>query len=224
MNRLIGRWARFWMRFSGPGRIGRFACGLAGIFHPPFFGRVPLASIRGNGYFSPRSSIYHSHLRLGDKVFVGDGALIYEDVGGGNIELGDGVHLHRGTALQTGMGGSVVIGNDTHIQPRCQLSAYKGSINIGSQVEIAPNCSFYPYDHGVAVGKPIGRQVLQAGAGIVIGDGVWLGVGVIVLNGVRIGKGAVIGAGSVVSKDIPDMAIAVGVPAKVIRYRGELSS
>ena len=222
MNSLIRRWTRFWMRFSGTGRLGRAACGLAGVFHPPFFGRVPLASLRGNGYFSPSSSIHHSDLVLGNNLFVGDRVLIYEDAGGGRIELGAGVHVHRDTAIQTGAGGKVVIGDNTHIQPRCQLSAYKGSISIGQQVEIAPNCSFYPYDHGMAADTPIGRQALLAGD-IVIEDGVWLGVGVIVLNGVRIGKGAVIGAGSVVSKNIPDMAVAVGVPAKVVKYRSDAS-
>jgi acetyltransferase-like isoleucine patch superfamily enzyme len=45
---------------------------------------------------------------------------------------------------------------------------------------------------------------------------------VIVLDGVRIGKGAVIGAGSVVNRDIPDEAIAVGNPARVIKMRSSL--
>lgn len=53
-------------------------------------------------------------------------------------------------------------------------------------------------------------------------DGAWLGVGVIVLGGVRIGAGAVIGAGSVVTQDVPDGAIAVGVPARVVKMRSEL--
>ena len=54
---------------------------------------------------------------------------------------------------------------------------------------------------------------------ILIDDHVWLGHWVIVLPGVRIGKHAIIVAGAVVIKDVPDYAIAVGVPAKVIRYR-----
>jgi hypothetical protein len=54
---------------------------------------------------------------------------------------------------------------------------------------------------------------------VVIGNDVWIGHGAIVLPGVTIGTGAAIGAGAVVSRDIPDFAIAVGVPAKVIRYR-----
>ena len=52
-----------------------------------------------------------------------------------------------------------------------------------------------------------------------IGNDVWIGTNVTIKAGVRIGHGAVIGMGSVVVKDIPDYAIAVGCPARVIRYR-----
>ena len=54
-----------------------------------------------------------------------------------------------------------------------------------------------------------------------IGNDVFIGGNVTVLDGVPIGDGAVIGAGAVVSKDIPPYAIAVGVPAKVVKYRFE---
>lgn len=52
-----------------------------------------------------------------------------------------------------------------------------------------------------------------------IGNDVWIGHNVTVLAGVNIGTGACIGAGAVVTKDIPPYAIAVGVPARVIKYR-----
>ena len=62
----------------------------------------------------------------------------------------------------------------------------------------------------------------QSGGDIVIDDDALLGVAVIVLDKVRIGKGAVIGAGSVVTRDVPDGAIATGVPARVVKMRSEL--
>lgn len=53
----------------------------------------------------------------------------------------------------------------------------------------------------------------------IIGNDVFIGANVTVLDGVRIADGAVIGAGAVVVDDIPPYAIAVGVPAKVVKYR-----
>lgn len=52
-----------------------------------------------------------------------------------------------------------------------------------------------------------------------IGNDVWIGQNAVIMAGVNIGDGAVIGSGAVVTKDVPDYAIAVGVPAKVIKYR-----
>ena len=53
----------------------------------------------------------------------------------------------------------------------------------------------------------------------VLGSDVWIGANAVVLQGVKIGTGAVIGAGAVVTKDIPEYAVAVGVPARVMKYR-----
>ncbi|WP_280847378.1 CatB-related O-acetyltransferase [Rheinheimera maricola] len=57
-----------------------------------------------------------------------------------------------------------------------------------------------------------------------IGNDVWLGANVTVLRGCNIGNGAVIGANATVTTDIPPYAIAVGSPAKVIRYRFDTDS
>lgn len=54
---------------------------------------------------------------------------------------------------------------------------------------------------------------------VYIGNDVNIGAGVIVLNGVKIGDGVIIGAGSVVTKNIPDYAVVVGVPAEILKYR-----
>ena len=60
-------------------------------------------------------------------------------------------------------------------------------------------------------------QHLGQASEIKIGDDVWLGGNVTILPGVNIGNNVVVGAGAVVTKDIPDNSLALGVPAKVVR-------
>lgn len=57
-----------------------------------------------------------------------------------------------------------------------------------------------------------------------VGDGTWIGASATILDGISIGRGCVIGAGSLVTKDIPDYGIAVGTPAKVIRFRDQATA
>jgi acetyltransferase-like isoleucine patch superfamily enzyme len=217
-------WAYCWMQFAGLGYFGRFATWLASWFAPPYVARRYLAHYNAQGYISPSATIYHPQLRLGNNVFVGDSVLIFRDREGGSVELAERVRLYDEVRIQTGEGGSIKIGADSCIQPRCQFSAYKAAIEIGCGVQIAPCCAFYPYAHGVAPGELIRKQPLQTKGGIIIDDDAWLGYGVIVLDGVRVGKGAVIGAGAVVTQDIPDGAIAVGVPARVVKLRSSLTA
>ncbi|WP_247647298.1 DapH/DapD/GlmU-related protein [Arthrobacter sp. E3] len=54
---------------------------------------------------------------------------------------------------------------------------------------------------------------------VLIGQDVWIGGSSVVLSGVEIGDGSIIGSGSVVTRDIPENSIAVGVPAKVVSKR-----
>lgn len=223
LRRIKHFWERFWMLFAGMGPVGRIATWFATWFSPTYFGRHHLAHMSRKGYISPKAIIHHPELSLGAHVFIDDQVIIYRYNGGGAVTLADLVSLHRDCIIQTGDGGRVVIGADTHIQPRCFFSAFVSPIVIGSKVMMAPNCSFYPYDHGIAPEKPMIQQPLKTKGGIVVGDDVWMGVGVTVLDGVHIGDGAVIGAGSVVTRDIPEGAIAAGVPARVLKMRKDIA-
>lgn len=218
-SRLERLWIRFWMRFAGLSPMGRFARHCAVLFAHPHKARVYLARMHPRGFISPSAVIHHAQLHLGRNIFMDDRVVVFQRETGGPIELGDRVYIYRDTILETGEGGRITIGKDASVHPRCQINAYKKSIEIGSGVMIAPSCALYSYDHGVAPGLPIREQPLQSKGDIRIGDEAWLSYGVIVLSGVRIGAGAVVAAGSVVTRDIPDNAIAAGNPAKVIRLR-----
>ncbi|MFZ5917474.1 MAG: acyltransferase [Chloroflexota bacterium] len=216
-------WTRFWMRWAGPSWPGRLATRLASWFAKPHKARVSLSDMNPRGYIAPSVTLFHADLTLGAHVFMDERVVIFQRQAGGPIKMGDRVRIYRDVIIETGYGGSLTIGDGSSIHPRCQINAYKAPIEIGADVMIAPNCALYSYNHGVAPDRPISAQPLQSRGSIVIGDGAWLGVGVIVLDGVRIGQGAVIGAGSVVTSDVPDGAIAVGNPARVVKMRSDLA-
>lgn len=75
------------------------------------------------------------------------------------------------------------------------------------------------YNAKGGTGLHLGHLEIPPAKRTYIGHDVWIGARVIVMQGIQIGNGAIIGAGSVVTKDIPPYAIAVGCPAKVIKYR-----
>ncbi len=212
-------WMRFWMRYAGLGAAGRIATRIAAWPAPPHKARQRLAHMSPNGYISADAVIHHNDLRLGRNLFMDDRVVLFQRKEGGPLAVGDRTCIYRDAILETGYGGSLVIGSDSSIHPRCQINAYVSQVRIGNGVMIAPNCAFYPYDHGFQPDQPIRKQPLRSRGDIIIGDDAWLGFGVIVLGGVRIGRGAAIGAGAVVTRDIPDGAIAVGNPARVVKLR-----
>lgn len=137
-------------------------------------------------------------------------------LGDARIRLGDRVTLRRGVVLAGN--GSLTIGSGTTINDGCRISAFE-SVQIGADCLFAPQVSVLDIDHRFDSRERPLRQQGYRTAPVVIGDDVWLGVNVVVLRGVRIGRGAIIGANSVVTRDVPDFAIAAGIPARVLRMR-----
>jgi acetyltransferase-like isoleucine patch superfamily enzyme len=120
--------------------------------------------------------------------------------------------------------GYAILRGDIEIGCHSTVNAYAniaGKVRIGDGVRVATHVSIMGFNHGFEdVTQPIYQQRHET-LGIVIADDVWIGANAVVVDGVTIGKGAVIAAGAVVTRDVPSMAIVGGVPAKVLRWRGE---
>jgi acetyltransferase-like isoleucine patch superfamily enzyme len=116
----------------------------------------------------------------------------------------------------------IYIGSSTYINRNSFLDATL-SITIGKDCAIGPGCYITDHDHGQDLLLPPLAQPMFSKP-TRIGNQVWLGANVTVLKGVTIGENTTVGAGSVVTKDLPTGAIAVGVPAKVIRYKSNLTA
>jgi acetyltransferase-like isoleucine patch superfamily enzyme len=110
---------------------------------------------------------------------------------------------------------TITIGNNFYMNSGCHLL---GNITIGNDVQIGPKVVIWGRDHGLSRDQLI-REQPHNSQPITIGNDVWIGANVTILKGVNIEDGAVVGAGSVVTRDVPKYGIAVGNPAKVIRYR-----
>jgi acetyltransferase-like isoleucine patch superfamily enzyme len=221
MQRLLYRFLTALMHLSDWPVVGRLCVRLAGGLVGPYKERKLLAKLTAKPYISPRAQIKCANLEIGPQAFIDDGVVIYAHADGGQVVLGPRVHVYRGTIIEVGHGGSVIVGEASHIQGNCNLKGFVSDLRIGSEVQVAPQCTFSPYEHNFDdVSQPVWAQGLRSKGPIIIEDDAWLGVGVRVLEGVTIGRGAIIGAASVVIHDVPPYAIVVGVPARVIGTRG----
>lgn len=102
------------------------------------------------------------------------------------------------------------IGDNVYINSNSLLMA-RGGIEIEDDVMLAANVQLLSNNH-----DEYDRQVLTCKP-IHIKKGAWIGAGVSILPGVTIGKYAIVGAGAIVTKDVGDYEVAVGVPAKVVK-------
>ena len=146
---------------------------------------------------------------------------------GADVRISDGCYFFEDPQLF----GKVRVDRYTSIcGPATRIFAKINEIHIGSFCSIASNVIIQEYNHRVDtvstydviahICKEDELETTTTSKGpINIEEGVWIGSSVVILSGVNIGRGAIVGAGSVVVDDIPPYAIAVGNPAKVIKYR-----
>jgi len=104
-----------------------------------------------------------------------------------------------------------IIGNFCSIANGCYIGLWEHNTDVSTH-------SFYLYEHSgnfVKGYKSYDKDSIETK----IGHDVWIGANAVVLKGVKVGNGAIIGASAVVTKDVPDYALVVGNPARVIKYR-----
>ena len=132
-------------------------------------------------------------------------------------ECGDEVYVKRGCYLGAGIG--IKIGDRSQLG---EGSKIERNVTIGDDVVMGADVVILTDSHEFEeVHIPVNQQGARETSSVVIGSDVFIGTRVIIQPGITIGDKAVIGAGAVVTRDIPERGIAVGIPAKVIRYRGD---
>ena len=117
--------------------------------------------------------------------------------------------------------GNITIGEDSHIAPFAHIWG-QGGVTIGNRVLIASHAAITSLTHDYTQGQI--RHAPIIAKPINISDDVWIGAHSVIMPGVTLGKGCIVGAGSVVTKDVPAMAIVVGSPAKILKYRETIAT
>lgn len=153
-------------------------------------------------------------VQAGKNVYIGKHCALK---GKSNIVLDDGVTVRPYAQIWSG-GGTVRIGRGSEIGERCRISI-ANSLEIGEKVLLSPNVYITDCDHEYRnIDVPVIEQgIVQKGQAVSIGDGSYIGINTVIVGNVKIGKHCVIGANSVVTKDVPDYSVAVGIPARVIK-------
>ena len=114
----------------------------------------------------------------------------------------------------------VKIGANPHFYGPISWGTEPWLISIGDNVHITGGCKFINHDGGTLIFRDRVPD-LEITKPIVVGNNVYIGEDTMILMGVHIGDNVVIGARSVVTKDIPNDSVAVGVPARVIKKTEE---
>lgn len=137
----------------------------------------------------------------------------------GTITISERCELSKGIVIKS-YGGSVLIKQNTFLGEYVCIYGH-GGVEIGENALIAMHTCIVSSNHTIPDKKNLIRSKGDILMPVKIGNDVWIGAGCKILGGVTIGNGCVIGAGSVVTKDLPPYAIAIGVPAKIIKYRND---
>ncbi len=194
-----------------PGALGLL---LRSKLYPRLLGRVGRNVTFGTGVV----------LRHPKKIFIGNNVVIDDNcvldakgMDNRGIFIGDGVFVGRNTIINC-KNGDIILEDNVNISSNSIIFS-ASEVRVGADYLIAAYCYLVGGTHHFDNPEIPVLYQKRSSQGISLGPGGWLGAHVTVFDGVTIGKNAVIGAGSVVNKNIPDFAIAAGIPAKVVKKR-----
>lgn len=170
---------------------------------------------------------YAKYLEAGNDLIVEDYAEInclsrQKIICGNRVSIGKFAIIRPSNSYGGEIGEGLRIGNNSNIGPYSYIGC-SGYIEIGDNVMISPRVSIYAENH---VFDSIDITMKEQGVKkqfVKIEDDCWIAANSIILAGVTIGKGSVVAAGSVVTSDIPPFSVVAGVPAKIIKQRGQPS-
>lgn len=184
--------------------------------------------IDADGNHIDSSQVFENNIRIqfrgkNNRIIVSDHAHVDRLIvtfDGDNGVLHIGANSFKRSSLwniRIGQDSTVKLGNEISSTATCVISAVEGtSVIIGDDVMIASGVQLRA-DDGHAIYDVKSRKRVNHSRSISIGNHVWLAFEVVVLGGVSIGDGTVIGFRSLVTKNISNNCIAVGMPAKVVR-------
>lgn len=127
-------------------------------------------------------------------------------------------HCGRGVRVKSNAEVSpyIRIGDRSELGTRCMIQS---GVAIGDDVIMGPDVKIFSRNHRFDdPAQPVALQGKQQRS-VTIGNDVWIGANVVILPGVTIGDHAILAAGAIVTRDVPEWAIAGGNPARVIKDR-----
>jgi acetyltransferase-like isoleucine patch superfamily enzyme len=152
---------------------------------------------------------------LGEGAVIELGVLVTSPA---RVRIGRHCHLMRGVRLTSESdAGELILGDKVVVNVGVRLD-YTARLTLEDEVMISEGAILFTHSYGCA------WETGWTPIPLTVGDGAWIGARALIMPNVRsIGRRAVIGAGAIVTKDVPDVAVVGGNPARLIRFRAEVS-
>jgi acetyltransferase-like isoleucine patch superfamily enzyme len=182
--------------------------------------RLILGKVGTNVIFGRNVTLRHpGKISIGNNVIIDDNCML-DAKGAGNrgITIGHGVYLGRNSILYC-KDGDLELQENVNIGVNCTLFS-SHQLTVGKNTRVAGYVYLisggdWKYDDPTI--KMIDQPSPVSKGPLVIGPDCWLGARATVLDAVHVGEASVVGASSVVSTDIPDHCLAMGIPARVVK-------